>query len=144
MNGCEIVEATPDDSEEIMELDKFGNSEPRILEEYLSPIDPTMVKKYFILLAKIDGKAVAKVEIAIGERSEGSVAVLRRLVVHPSFRMRGIATELVRKAIDRAKIEGVGFVDLHVLENNAPAIRLYEKLGFEVRHKEIHFRKGIG
>jgi ribosomal protein S18 acetylase RimI-like enzyme len=144
VNGCEIVEATPDDSEEIMELDKFGNSEPRILEEYLSPIDPTMVKKYFILLAKIDGKAVAKVEIAIGERSEGSVAVLRRLVVHPSFRMRGIATELVRKAIDRAKIEGVGFVDLHVLENNAPAIRLYEKLGFEVRHKEIHFRKGIG
>lgn len=144
MNGCEIVEATPDDSEEIMELDKFGNSEPRILEEYLSPIDPTMVKKYFILLAKIDGKAVAKVEIAIGERSEGSVAVLRRLVVHPSFRMRGIATELVRKAIDRAKIEGVGFVDLHVLENNAPAIRLYEKLGFEVRHKEIHFRKGMG
>jgi ribosomal protein S18 acetylase RimI-like enzyme len=144
VNGCEIVEATPDDSEEIMELDKFGNSEPRILEEYLSPIDPTMVKKYFILLAKIDGKAVAKVEIAIGERSEGSVAVLRRLVVHPSFRMRGIATELVRKAIDRAKIEGVGFVDLHVLENNAPAIRLYEKLGFEVRHKEIHFRKGMG
>ena len=30
--------------------------------------------------------------------------------------------------------------DLHVWEQNLPAIRLYETLGFELQHRELYFR----
>ena len=30
-------------------------------------------------------------------------------------------------------------IDLHVWEENVPAIRLYESLGFEVQHRELYF-----
>jgi ribosomal protein S18 acetylase RimI-like enzyme len=31
-------------------------------------------------------------------------------------------------------------LDLHVWEQNQPAIRLYEVLGFEMQHREIYYR----
>jgi len=52
------------------------------------------------------------------------------LFVKEEFRRTGIASSLVQKAVESAKRREV--IEIHVTtrENNQPAIRFYEKLGF--------------
>ncbi|VDO87898.1 unnamed protein product [Haemonchus placei] len=53
------------------------------------------------------------------------------LIVAPDFRKKGIATQLLQRGTTRLAQKGSQLVYLHVLHSNIPAIRLYEKLGFE-------------
>ena len=64
---------------------------------------------------------------------EGSIV---EVAVHPDFRRRGIANELITAAIH--SVDGLKTVFLEVRESNTPAVRLYESLGFE----RIAVRKG--
>jgi len=48
------------------------------------------------------------------------------------FRRRGIGTDLMKTALDRAQQIGLTRIELTVRENNHPAINLYHKLGFTV------------
>lgn len=64
---------------------------------------------------------------------EGSIV---EVAVHPDHRRRGIARHLITSAINSA--EGLHTVFLEVRESNAPAVKLYESLGFE----RIAVRKG--
>lgn len=57
---------------------------------------------------------------------EGSII---EIAVHPRFRRRGIAKELINSAIQNAG--NLSAVFLEVRESNAPAISLYRSLGFE-------------
>lgn len=50
----------------------------------------------------------------------------------PSFRGRGIGTALIRRSLDAARAFGLHRVELTVRENNAGAVALYKKVGFEV------------
>jgi len=51
--------------------------------------------------------------------------------VHPDFRRRGIARQLVERAIDFVRQRNGKRLLLDVIEGNVPAINLYTKLGFE-------------
>ena len=51
--------------------------------------------------------------------------------VHPDFRRRGIARQLVEAAIQLVRDRGGKRLLLDVIEGNVPAINLYTKLGFE-------------
>lgn len=64
---------------------------------------------------------------------EGSVV---EVAVHPDFRRRGIARALIENAMEDAR--GLTSVFLEVRRSNAPAIALYESLGFE----QIAVRRG--
>ncbi|KAL1961254.1 hypothetical protein VTO42DRAFT_3200 [Malbranchea cinnamomea] len=59
------------------------------------------------------------------------------LAVHESYRGRGIATRLVRKAIDSMIARGADEVVLETEISNTPAIKLYQRLGF-LRSKRLH------
>lgn len=50
--------------------------------------------------------------------------------VDKRYRHMGIGERLVRRAIQAAKELGLERIDLEVYASNAPAIKLYEKLGF--------------
>lgn len=59
------------------------------------------------------------------------------LAVSSSFRGQGIATSLVKKAIDAMAARSADEVVLETEETNVPAMRLYERLGF-LRSKKLH------
>ena len=52
------------------------------------------------------------------------------IAVLPEFRNQGIGSFALGRLLDEAKSKGK-YVDLQVLKTNSPAIRLYERFGFE-------------
>lgn len=56
---------------------------------------------------------------------------LEKIAVAPPFRRQGVAEELLGAYLRFGK-EHLAFLTLEVRQSNAPAIALYEKLGFEV------------
>jgi ribosomal protein S18 acetylase RimI-like enzyme len=73
-----------------------------------------------------EGDALAAV-ISICPDDEGRGMCLSSLVVHPTYQRRGLGRALVKSAIDRAG-DTVFYVQTAVA--NAPALALYERLGF--------------
>ena len=66
---------------------------------------------------------------------------IENVVVAAEFLRRGIASELVRELIQRAKNEDASAILLEVRESNLPARRLYEKHGFcEVGRRRAYYR----
>ncbi|CRK27870.1 hypothetical protein BN1723_018323, partial [Verticillium longisporum] len=59
------------------------------------------------------------------------------LAVASSHRGKGIATALVKKAIDAMATRSADEIVLETEETNIPAVRLYERLGF-LRSKKLH------
>ncbi|HEX8903812.1 MAG TPA: GNAT family N-acetyltransferase, partial [Longimicrobiaceae bacterium] len=68
-------------------------------------------------------------------------ASLRTLAVAPAARGRGVAAALMRECVARARAEGAPVLGLYTTEMMAPAIALYERLGF-VRDAELPPRHG--
>lgn len=68
---------------------------------------------------------------------------LEKIAVAPPFRRQGVAEEIL-KAYLRLGRAHLAFLTLEVREGNAPAIGLYEKLGFQVvgrrknYYRELH------
>ena len=67
---------------------------------------------------------------------DDQVASLHILGVRPDRQGNGIASEMVRGAIELAKSNGKKAVRLDTLDCNTPAQRLYQSLGFEYRGKQ--------
>jgi ribosomal protein S18 acetylase RimI-like enzyme len=57
-------------------------------------------------------------------------AHIAQIVVDPACRRAGFAAELVTASLERAREEGYSILSLLVAEANAPARRLYARLGF--------------
>ncbi|MEZ2294614.1 N-acetyltransferase family protein [Variovorax sp. RCC_210] len=72
------------------------------------------------------------------------VACLGTLAVDPAFHGQGIALAMVSEAIDTLKAAGVKRIELFAESDNAPALRFYEKLGFEREGTLRKFYKRAG
>jgi len=55
---------------------------------------------------------------------------LNNMCVEPKSRNKGIGTQLVSSVINAAKKASYDHIILHVLKDNIPAIKTYQKLGF--------------
>ena len=55
---------------------------------------------------------------------------MMNIAVHPDFRRKGIAAALITKLVSQLKARGSRILRLEGRESNAPAIALYESLGF--------------
>lgn len=64
-----------------------------------------------------------------------ALPLINSVAVHPNFRRLGIAEALVREAESFTLSRGHDIVSLDVLEHNAPARTLYQKLGYEEYHR---------
>jgi len=61
--------------------------------------------------------------------------------VHPQYRRLGIGRQLMVQTIQKAKAKGLERIELEVFASNAPAIRLYKKLGFLIEGRKKKARK---
>jgi ribosomal-protein-alanine N-acetyltransferase len=55
---------------------------------------------------------------------------INSVFVFPRFRRKGVAEKLLSAAINTAKEKNLDKIFLEVRETNAPAIKLYQKAGF--------------
>lgn len=67
----------------------------------------------------------------IGSQSSIDEADVMNVAVQPDFRRQGIAESLISTLVEELKKRGIHALMLEVRASNAPAIALYEKLGFQ-------------
>ena len=68
-----------------------------------------------------------------------SEAELLTLAVMPSARRGGVAAALVRAVIERVRARGAQKLHLEVAADNAPALALYDKLGFQPSGRRVGY-----
>jgi ribosomal protein S18 acetylase RimI-like enzyme len=85
------------------------------------------------LVAELDGRVAGYIRLRPPTQLPENAHVLQvqGLAVDPSARRRGIAAALLSAAERHARERGARKLSLRVLGSNEPAIRLYEKLGFQ-------------
>jgi len=101
--------------------------------------DPRMLDtgKYFGCLESDRLIAVAGIHV-YSKRFD--IAVLGNVTTAPNRRGRGLATFVTARLVMDLLDEGIGTICLNVAEGNEPAIRCYERLGFETVHR---YREGL-
>ena len=93
-----------------------------------------------VLVAEADGRLCGFV-CAQGVAGEWEI---ENVVVAPEFMRRGIASELLRGLMERARSEAASAILLEVRESNVPARRLYEKHGFgEVGRRRLYYKDPV-
>src|SRR5579859_8114734 len=143
--------ATPEDLSIIDELDRMSSSPTRAIhrevEKYFGSVDPSTHERTLIFLASVGEHVAAKAELMLAPASvyaenpaSPRVGYVKRVIVAPEYRKLGLARQLMQHIIRFARTElALTAIDLHVWEENVPAIRLYESLGFEMQHRELYF-----
>ncbi len=63
---------------------------------------------------------------------QGEKAEILRIAVHPNHRGKGVAKELLETISRIFSEDNIEEVSLHVDSSNRAAVKLYEKLGFEI------------
>jgi ribosomal protein S18 acetylase RimI-like enzyme len=141
--------ANPEDIPSIEYLDSLSTSPTRDIhrdmEKYFGSIDPSTHEHTCIFLAEIRGTACAKAELMLppADATE-QIGYVKRVIVDPQYRGKGLARLLMQHLIDFAHTERhLTTIDLHVWEENRSAIRLYESLGFGLQHRELYYRLKI-
>jgi RimJ/RimL family protein N-acetyltransferase len=89
-----------------------------------------------------DGLLVGRLSVARDQHPASShVADLGLMVAHDA-RGQGIGSELLAAAVEWARGAGVRKLELHVFPWNEPALRLYEKFGFEREgYRKGHYQR---
>lgn len=144
--ALDIRIATPEDIEIINTLDSLSSSPTRhihrAMQQYFGSIDPTTHERTLIFLAELDHIVIAKAELMIPSGdSNPAVGYIKRVIVHPEQRGKSIAQKMMEHVITYAQQElKLHSIDLHVWDQNHSAIHLYEKLGFELKHRELYYQ----
>jgi len=115
-----IRTATADDQALVRELCSAFESE---VPDELWGDDDADVEHDVVLLADDVG-------IAALDRKSERTWLLDVLYVRPAARSQGVGTELLRAAAEHVQAQGAEMLALEILESNAAAKRLYDRLGF--------------
>jgi len=98
-----------------------------------------------VLVAEEDGQVVGfilfRIRTDLPLWTPHKVAIIYDLYVKPGWRRKGIATELISRALEVMRSRGVDHVRVTALATNEPAMRLYRRLGF--REYAITFSKEL-
>lgn len=91
----------------------------------------SMTGKSVMLLGFIGGEmaAIASLEGKNRERAahRGNLVI----TVRQKFWHRGVGTQMMNRLVEHARQQGITVIETHVRSDNASALSLYEKLGFE-------------
>lgn len=118
-----IRELRHDDVEEIGKIEAACFSMPWSVKALSDVVDD---ENSLYLVAEADG-VLAGLAGATNAAGEGNV---NNVAVAEPFRGKGIATALMQELLRRGAERGMEAFTLEVRVSNAPAVHLYEKLGF--------------
>ena len=119
---------------QIAALEKICFSDPWSERSIASELD----NKLAFWLVATEGETVAGY---IGSQTVMEESDMMNVAVHPDFRRQGIAEALVSGLVEHLKAMGSHCLTLEVRASNAPAIALYEKLGFaEIGRRKNYYR----
>jgi predicted GNAT family acetyltransferase len=102
------------------------------LQAYFSKHIPS--RTFIGIFAEINRSIVSTAYLAISEKPAnasfitGITGTILNVYTYPEFRKKGIATKVVEKIIEEAKLLGVSHLDLQATDNGKT---LYEKMGFK-------------
>jgi ribosomal-protein-alanine N-acetyltransferase len=119
-----IREMKREDVPAIAELEKLCFSDPWSENSIASELDNPLS---YWLVAEDNGKIAGYV----GSQSVLDAADMMNLAVSPDCRQQGVGQALVNELVQHLQKNNVIALLLEVRVSNAPAISLYEKLGFE-------------
>ena len=130
-----IIETmNPSHVAQIARLEKICFSDPWSENSIASELE----NKLAFWLVAVEGDTVAGY---IGSQTVMEETDMMNVAVHPDFRRRGIAKALVNGLVEELKAMGSRCLTLEVRASNAPAIALYEKLGFsEIGRRKNYYR----
>ena len=109
---------------QIAQLEKLCFSDPWSENSVASELDNPLS----LWLVALDGETVAGY---VGSQSVLDGADMMNVAVYPDYRRKGIARELVTGLMNALVEKGVKSLALEVRVSNAPAIALYEQMGFQ-------------
>lgn len=87
-----------------------------------------------------EDKLIAFVLHGIDKRADQWVAFNTGTGVLPAYRSRGIVDKLYAFMIPQLKEQGINRCSLEVIQENARAIRVYERIGFSIKKSLYSFR----
>jgi ribosomal protein S18 acetylase RimI-like enzyme len=90
-----------------------------------------------VLVAEVEGAVVGYATSWFD--TEDRVGEVSNNAVHPAWRGRGIATALIAAAIRRLLADGAQVLRVSTLEQDLPAQRVYERLGFRSMLRSIMY-----
>ena len=115
------------DLDEIVAIEKASFSNPWTREMYLRELqNPDVSFLYALRVTEHGIVAFCSFWLILDE------AHINNLAVRPEFQGRGLGTAILEHAIQAEANRGADRATLEVRRSNAPARRLYERLGFEV------------
>ena len=83
-------------------------------------------------------------DVGRGGRRHRPRLYVNLLVVAPKWQARGVGSLLLEHVHAFARVHGVGSIELDVHEFNAPARRLYDRMGYETVMRRMKLRLGRG
>ena len=122
-----IREMTIEDIPAVLEIDRDSFPNPWPERSYRYELINNPAAQLFVV--KLDDGAVVAY---LGYWLIADEVHISTFAVKPDFRMQGIGEDLLRSALLSAIEKGARVATLEVRESNDSAIKLYEKLGFEV------------
>lgn len=81
---------------------------------------------------KVVGYCIYYLKPTISLKGLKKQSVIYSIATDRNFRGKGFAKRLLKESIREMKLNKISSILLYVNENNAPAIRLYEKIGFVI------------
>ena len=84
-----------------------------------------------VFVAEADGQVVGRLSVSRDQHPASRHVADLGLMVAAERRGQGIGRGLLEAAVDWARAAGVTKLELHVFPWNEPALRLYERFGFE-------------
>ena len=108
---------------QVAELEKLCFSDPWSEKSVASELDNPLS----LWLVALDGDRVAGY---VGSQTVMDESDMMNVAVHPDYRKLGVATGLIVGLVEELHKKGSRCLTLEVRASNAPAISLYEKLGF--------------
>ena len=129
-----IVKMNESHVSQVAELEKICFSDPWSENSVASELNNKLA---FWLVAEEEGRLAGYV----GSQTVCNETDMMNVAVHPDFRRRGIAEALVNDLVEELKAMESHCLTLEVRASNAPAIALYEKLGFaEIGRRKNYYR----